>query len=777
MIRERLLVVALTFGAGVVAAGVLGLESWSYLTIAAAFFAAVLCRRGKTRLAGALLLLVAIAAVGALRLTHAETLPSDHILRAAQDSSLVVEGVVASAPVERAGSSRFVFDVKLMENGSTVSGRVSLFVLKTSRRYESGDRLRLSLAATVPSIEQNPGGWNRRAVLASRGVEAEAFVRDDSEIIFVRNEASAWTGLVSQVRRAMRGAFHRHLTGEPAGLLDALILGDRSALSDETVEDFRRGGVVHLLVVSGLHVGFVVFVLWAVFSSFGVRWLVWIAVGFGVVLYASVVGWTAPVGRAAWMALVFVGGRALRRESSSWSPLAAAFLIALVIEPRALFSFGFQLSFAAVAGIIYFFPRVRRLVPRSWASRTATRCVADAAIVTVGAQLGVAPLLAMHSGTVAWASLPGTLLLAPVAGLLVAVGLTLVVFTPLGLGLIVSYTAWFVGEAFLLGASAVASLPSATVVVGGEAGWVLLAATIFLAALLSSSKRLVRAAIFAFAITANVFVWHGVLASSGKNLEVTFLDVGNGLSAHVRLPDGSSVLYDGGPLFGEHDAGASIVLPYLRFRGVTRLRAIVSSHTHCDHLGGLVSVFDGCRVDEVWTTGVVDSSSVHLFERCAERGVPVRVLRAGDVSCLGGARVEVFSPPDDFIGHLGRPAVDENETSLVLRFAYGETSVLLTADAGALVEVLMLSEVSADVVQVGHQGSATSSTREFVDRVNADVAVVSVGGRNPWGHPVADVLSRWRSAGATVYETSQCGAVTTHCDGEVVFVSTHRSGG
>ncbi len=679
-----------------------------------------------------------------------------------------VEGRVVSMPERRDGRVRFVLEVPS-------GARISLTAPPPAWPVALGDRVRVRAALRFPPGARNPGGPDRAARLAARGVRLEGAAGEPP----VRVAPPSPLAAIEAARTRFAQAASAALPPREAALVRALGAGDASAVDSRTREAFGRTGLAHLLSVSGLHLAVVALGLWRLLSRALNRWdaaaarldprrAAAAAALPAAALYALATGAQVPVVRSAVAASAAFLGVLLSREARALDALALAALAVLGAEPAALREPSFQLSFASVAGLVLLAPRLRSALPFRAPAGLAGRAAGallSAACAGAAATLATAPILACHFHRLPLLAVP-----ANVAGVPVGIALTVIsalaflagaAFGPAGIALL--WAARPLASLLLLAGDLFAAPRWASLAVASPGlGGALAAYALGGAALLARGRR--RGALAAAAALA--LLGPGPLRSwaAGERglLEVVFLSVGQGDSTFLRLPDGSAVLVDAPGEAAGYDPGARDVAPFLLDAGVRRLAAAFASHPHHDHLLGLPAVAEAVPVERFLGNGRGGDEPARA---ALGRLPPARPLRAGDVLDLGGVRFEVLAPGP------GSEAFGENDASLVLRVRHGEVSFLLPGDVELEGQRALLARggLAADVVKVPHHGARSSALPAFAEAVRPRWAVASLSRSNPFGFPHPEAVAVWTGVGARFLRTDQEGAVRFLSDGRRVW--------
>lgn len=592
----------------------------------------------------------------------------------------------------------------------------------------------------------------------------------------LRARGSGFGAHIDRARAHVRTRIRATFSPAVSAMARALVLGEND-LDAGDAEAFKQSGLAHLLAVSGTHLVFAVlslvgalrFVLVRVQALSARREVGRLSSLVGVVLalvYADFAGGSGSASRAAWMLAAGLLARAVGRHPQGSRVLGLSLGIGALSDPLAAFDISFVLSAAATAGLLWIGQPLGNFCRRI--PFRAPRYAASGLAATIGSMLPCAPLLALLSPELSIGGLAANLVAAPL-GELVALPLCL------SHGLLAPWprieqgAAWAASGALLL-VRAVARLtagaPGLSFVVPPPSAWQFAVLAVAASALFrvqrGSRAALLLGALFALGVLELRLRREG--HPIGR-LRVTALDVGQGDSTLVDLPDGKMLLIDAGGFVGSPvNPGRSVVGPILRERRRARVDIAVLSHPHPDHFGGLGAALERVEVGEFWDTGQgqregAGPAYASLIRALGERRVPVRgpAELCGSPRRFGGAALEVLAPCPAFERGLGA-----NDNSFVIRLSYGAHHVLLVGDAEAHEEAKLVakfgSRLQADLLKVGHHGSRTSSSAEFLNAVKPRVATISCGVRNRFGHPHPSTLQNLQARGALALRLDRVGS-------------------
>lgn len=759
--------------------------------------------------------MLCVSWVGFLLGARTNLLPPEHVrFKMADDTAYELVGVVIENPVslqsgarqypgKAAERCRFILEASKLHNTNDAnglwrdaSGKVQVYAsAKDAGRLEYGDKVELAGNAFVPEPRRNPGGFDMRRYLAREGIHVCLRADGISNVTPGHgNPVCRWIhSLKKKLRRSLSAG---KVAPETTSFLHAIILGERREVEEDFKEALRRTNTMHILAISGLHVGIVAFVLYFLLSRLllvpqSISSFATIAAVAG---YSLITGTHPPVFRASLMSAVFLLGPIVKRRSDPLNSLAVAAVVILCVRPGDLFTAGFQLSFAVVLAILLLSDRIFLGLVAMLGLRP------DPGFLTVGARrrriyraleyplrlfavslaafIGSFPLIVHYFHYVSFFSPLCNMVVLSLVGFIVPLGLLAGVAGLLSLTVAASVNA--VNGALISGLRAVVeffAIRMGPVNISPPPVMFVFAfyATIWTVGFARTVKRVALPAGVLSLVTLGVFVGGEMARRHPGSIEVTFLDVGQGDCAFVEFPNGRRILVDGGSTTNS-DVGRYVIVPFLRWSGVNELDALVVSHYDADHINALSDVLRDIRTRLLLLrcgSPAPDSPEAQRLLALAQtKSIPLRLVGAGEELPLS-AKTEsrVLNPPRE--GDLS--AFSENDLSVVLKLDYGGASVLLCGDIEAKVERRLLREgvpVQSEVIKVPHHGSNTSSLEVFIRSVQPDVAVISCGRGNIYRHPSSQVLERYALLGVRVFRTDRDGAIVVELCPSRLTVST-----
>lgn len=691
------------------------------------------------------LVLLGVAFVGAAS-TSARLASMHSSLLANTRGPVEIAGMVRADPVKSADATRLLIAVDRLD-GAPSSGLVEIRLYKDPKEIRLGDRVQLG--AMIKPVDETDE-FERRKVFRSITTTGTAF----TSVRVKQRSSSPLLRFAEKVRTDMRHMAVSSLGQRRAGLLLGITIGDETLIPDKSIQEFRASGLSHLTAVSGANVAMVLAsALWLMHMARVSRWARTITSMVVLLMFALVTRWEPSVMRASLVAGAALVSFFFGRRTLALNSLALAYLLLLAVDPLLAWSVGFQLSFAATAGILVLGEPLS-----AWLRNILSPVMANAVAVTVSAQAAVTPLLVWHFGQLSTLSLPANVLAFPLVAPATILG-----FAGAAVGAIWGKGGeailWVAGP-WLRGLEWVAhvfgSSSYATVKVNDGVEVLRLILLYGLAASMVLFVQGHRRA-FKLVMVACIAAWMssfvGPVAGhpSPKAMRITFFDVGQGDAALIETPSGARVLVDGG-------ASDSGVATDLRRAGIDRLDLVVISHGHADHVDGLAEVVEKVAVRKIWYPGTIQGIPSALTRRA------LIAPEEGTIATFEDLRIEVLAPSPELVEAAGGEELSEpsaaegssiNDASLVLKMSYGASCALFTGDIEEAGQAELVEEdldsLQCQVLKVPHHGSARLDER-FVEAVDAEVVSISVG-RNDYGHPTKTALSMFERTGSKILRT------------------------
>ncbi len=722
------------------------------------------------------------------------------------------EGIISEPVRHSSGQLTALVEVTVIEDPAfVVPLHLRLTWRDPDRDLHRGLRIRARTHLHTPSGTLNPRGFDYAAYLETQGVDAVGSVSGAGavEVLdFESGTAAPFFSILIEGWRSRVRAAAESLSPPSRGLYLSLTIGEQGFLAPEVREWFMTTGTVHILSISGSHLGLIALLSFAIIRK-GCLFL-------PSMMLLSLSRWLTPTRLAALLTLspvvaytVLAGAETATIRSSImiavglWTvwlgaphyllhALAAAAGLTLLAHPHALYDISFQLSYISVWVLALAIEREvgeeLAEAPASVSGRT-VYWLCESVRLSALVSLATMPLVACYFNQVSWMGLFANLLMVPFVGF---------IFLPLSLlsalWVIVAHSSMLPGAGLIDGLGQ--GLISATHALAGLPGseWFVAAPTLPMMALFyllgwalmtgrpTDATPLLRGAMLTGLLCIVVWwLWSPRSLGSDGRLRVTFLDVGQGDSAVIELPAGEVILIDGGATYERFDMGRSVVAPFLWNRGIRKIDHVIGTHPQLDHVGGLAWILAHMHVGNFWSNGAVRNED---FWRKIERALaqqhlkPKLAAEAELISTGTDCRMAVLSPRADRGSSATTKSESLNNLSVVTELRCGDRRILFTGDIEreALARLTRSGTLGPmTLLKVPHHGAKSSLEYDWLQLIRPQIAVVSAGRRNPYGHPVGEVLAAYRALGTQVWRTDQDGAIWVDLDVKQSRLSVHNA--
>ena len=762
----------------------------------------------------------------------APKLPSNHITNFLDLRKWRIVGLIDESPIIYKDRLKLILQIRTLgedkDNNFPVTGKIRVTGRGNFPNLSIGDKV--SFTGKLRSIRnfKNPGGFDYKKYMAFKEIWGTSYVRGKDLTVIKRNSGKGINKTIADARSRISDLIDNTGEGDKSAVLKALIIGDRNSISKNLKEAFNRAGAGHILAISGLHIGIVATVAFFFFkwilSYF--KYFLWngltvkvaaILSLFPVFIYGLLSGLSPSTQRAVIMVTIFLMTFLFEREHDPINTLAIAAMIILVVHPPSLFSISFQLSFIAVLAIIYGLSRIRiKSKNRKQVLFQLWKKVYLFLLTSLFAILGTLPLLMLYFNQVSFVGLLANLFVVPLIGFIVV---------PLGLFSVLLYPVSVYGAAWCINANSellakaldivvwFSNLPFASIKTVTPTyfeiccyyvlGWAVLNLfgihyenagekdkfpggthqlynKVELKKQSTASRRKKVLAVLIVVIIAcaadtcywfyNRF-WH-------DDLRITVIDVGQGSSALVEMPEGFNLLIDGGGFSDNSvfDVGARVIAPLLWRKKIKTIDTLILSHPNSDHLNGLLYIAENFNVKRVWANcDTADTIGYRKFMEIIKKKA-IHLPEFKEISrthIINGAQLKLLYPAGDYMDN-NRKWSNLNNNSLVIKVEFGSKSFLFPGDIMTKAEKELVAiagdDLTSTVLIAPHHGSKTSSSESFVDSVNPEIVIFSSGWRNRYRFPHPSVLKKYKERECRILRTDSQGAVTISTDGQSLEV-------
>lgn len=665
---------------------------------------------------------------------------------------------------------------KILLDPFFISGNpVKYGLIQLDKRYipvqlANGEIVKIKLSLHQPSRQMNPGGFSSYNYLKRKGIYSQGYFEDELEKrghfknIVIESIISLKYHLISILDRTVENPYNE--------LYKAFLLGERDGLPDEWDQSFTLSGVNHLLAISGIHVGFIVIIFLFILKLFrlpvGTRNFL---LSLLILCYIALTGFRVSVFRAGLLSLAFLWAPFFKCHGDVLNILGLTAFLNMLINPYQIFSIGFQFSYFILLMIILWHDILKGYITTVFS-------------VSAAAQLGSSPITVYYFNLITpiavianvWAiPLVGILISAALIGLLL--GLVHPIFSYLIFKIIIYPSrlltvgiGWM--SAISYGHIELATPPPFVII---YIVFLLIILPLFLRKRVFPLNEIIRKKrlfyILAFSL---LFVFMSIMIHLlDRQLELTFISVGQGDSIHIRTANNNNLLIDGGGYLGyDLTHGEYTVLPYLKYLGVKKLDLVFITHFDADHAAGIIDLIGNRDIGLLVLPFNYENNelAIKIVNKAKDEDIPVVLAGQGDYFELGELRLNIINPEPEM-----SPS-SRNENSLVIRLEYRDFSIMLTGDLEEEGEERLINSgylLESDILKFGHHGSNSSSTAMFLERVSAGHGIISVGESNNYGHPSEAVLKRAYQQGIKIWRTDLQGAIKVRTDGYRYRIEGH----
>ena len=691
-----------------------------------------------------------------------------------------------------------VYIVKLQSDNEIINNRKCILNLKNknNKKLSYGDEIYFDGEYSIPEGKRNYGGFDYSLYMKTQKLYG-TFEIENYELIN-KNKGNKIEEKILDFKKYVKNILNTNLQKDEANLCIGLLIGDRTNISKQIEEDFKNSNLTHMLAVSGSHFTYIILAISFVNKGIKRKRLGQIIMIIVIILFMNLTGNTASVVRSGIMAIYIILASIFHKRADIWTSMAVAIIIQLINNPYAIFDIGLQLSYGGVIGIVVFnkniltkilyFDNYIKINIKEKIQKNnkykmqeinnteiklskVKKYIIEASAVTISANIVIIPIMMYHFNTISFTFLISNLLVGPILGFVVIFGFILIFLSFILNSFLMPF--FFILNILisiiLYIAHICANLPFSKVFVPTPNKLMLVLFYLNLFILFYYKEKNVKnkkqkySSILLIIIIIFNFIYP-LADSTKKNLTINFIDVGQGDSTLIRVDNKNILIDGGGSLYSDSfDVGEKTLFPYLLDRGITYLDYVIVSHFDADHFQGLEYVINNIKVKNAIISSLGQNSKEYetFLNLAKKKKINIIYVKKGDSINFNNAKIEILYPDNEIINDNAK-----NNNALVCKLIYNNFSMLFTGDIEEIAEkkILKLYEknkekLREDVLKVGHHGSKTSSSYDFIKTVSPKIALIGVGKDNNFGHPNLGVIERLEKSGATIYRTDNMGEI------------------
>ncbi len=644
-----------------------------------------------------------------------------------------------------------------------------------SQELEYGDIITFNAIYNKPNVQRNYGGYDYSLYLKTQNIYGTF---DGSQIeLKSKNKGSFIQKGIISFKEYIKGILKENLGEDEAELCIGLVIGDRTNLAEDIQEDFKTSNLTHMLAVSGSHFVYIILAVTYINKFLKRKRLGQILMLIVIILFMNLTGNTGSVVRSGIMASLGIIASIIHRKSDIWNNMAIAMLIQIILNPYIIFDVGVQLSYGGVIGIVAFNKVVTNSIEQL--SNKINNYIKESISVTISANIVIIPIMMYTFNTISLSFVISNLLAGAILGIIVLYAFALILLymvlhnfiSPLFiiLNLMLKILIYIAHICSLIPFSKIYVVTPNLILI------ILFYLFLYLLVKKQKSRILSKKTITFFTIAIIILNFiYPVLTSKRDNLEINFIDVGQGDSTLIRVSNKTILIDGGGSSYGEtFDVGEQTLFPYLLDRGINTIDYVIVSHFDSDHCQGLNFIMENMKVKNAIISSLGQESNEYdtFLSLAKKQNTNLIYVKKGDIIKIGDCTIKILFPDNE-------PITDneKNNNAIVFKFLWKNISILFTGDIEEKAENKILSlysdnleELKSTILKVAHHGSKTSTTKAFLEAVKPQIALIGVGEDNNFGHPNSGVIERLESIGCEIYRTDKYGEISIKFNKQIII--------
>lgn len=663
------------------------------------------------------------------------------------------EGIFYAKVISEAEEKNYVYSYQAeIDNKKFI-----LYIPKDVEKLEYGSIIKINAQYTEAARDRNYGGFNYKTYLRTKKIYG-IFNVEDVEI--VKNGSD---NIIIKLRKYIKSKLREKLKKENSELAISLIVGDRSHISSEVEDNFKKANLMHMLAISGAHFSYVILIATFISNRLQHKRLGQLIQIIAIIFFMNLTGNTASVVRAGIMSILLIGSSICKRQNDSLNNIAISAIIQIINNPYIIFDSGFMLSYSGVLGIILFYKKISEHIH--------FKSIA----LTISANIFIIPIMIYNFHTISGSFIISNICASWLLGIIIILEFISLCIPIKLLYMILDLLIMMLRKI----AEICANIPFAQMYVPRYAIFFVIVIYI----LIFCRKLKCKKYVYSFlTIGVSILLIVNFTDVYQDRMRINFIDVGQGDSCLIRYK-GTNIMIDSGGSLSKnkdgksYDIGENVLNNYLLNRGITGLDYIMASHFDEDHSQGFVFLLKNMKVKNVIISEQYKTSSIYeqFKQICKKQNIQIIYVKSGDEIRIKDLAFKILHPKSKENQISENPL---NNNAIVCMVKYKNRRILFTGDIEKVAENEMVKEytngLKADILKVGHHGSKTSTTKEFLDLINPSVALIGVGQNNKFGHPNEDVIKRLEKKNIQIYRTDEMGEISIIIDKNgKIKINTH----